>query len=177
MKKQQVLKIRGREFTRDLETEKLDGDGSEKTDPVPLATTLGITPTPTLDDRVRAILRQDFFKKNPDYGLDSEDPDDFGDGDQDPMYVFERKHERLMEMKREMENAKKEYEEAQKEKQKYMRERRKLKRRGVPESGATKMADDSIEGDDGLQQSFPDDSGDRRENDSKPSKKRGTKGE
>ena len=82
-----------------------------------------------------------------------------------------------MEMKREMENAKKEYEEAQKEKQKYMRERRKLKRRGVPESGATKMADDSIEGDDGLQQSFPDDSGDRRENDSKPSKKRGTKGE
>lgn len=130
--KEKQLVVRGRVVAeRDLETATLAGDGSEKCDPISNAERLGIQPSPTLDDRVKAIMRQDFFKRNPDYGLNSENKDDFGDDESDgPMYEFERKHERLEKLRREQDEAQKEYDEALKAKQKFLREQRALKRRG-----------------------------------------------
>lgn len=129
-KKVQQLNLRGKVIERDLSTARLSGDGSENLDPVPLAVTLGIKPTPTLDDRVRAIMRQDFFRKNPDYGLSSQDGDDYGPEENDPIYEFERRHERLEKIRREQDEAEKEYKEALAEKKKYLREQKQLKRAG-----------------------------------------------
>lgn len=100
-KKQGVLqtltqKIWGKnKAIRDLSSDRLDEQGLEKLDPVPFAIAANLGTTQTIDDRIREIMRRSYVKANPDLGLDSDDPDDFGSDTSeavDPMYEFERRH-------------------------------------------------------------------------------------
>lgn len=109
---------------RDLTTDRLTSDGSEKMDPVPHAVTLGVETGPTTEDRIRTILRTEFFKKNPDFGLDSGDPDDFGPEANDPLYEFEKRHEILMERQRELKEAQDEVDREQKRVDEDLKEKR-----------------------------------------------------
>lgn len=93
----------------------LDERGFEVPDPVPYAIAMGITPTQSIDDRIREIMRRSYVKANPDLGLDSEDPDDFGpeDGDTtEPMYEFEKRHAHIQALEDELSAASKELQEA-----------------------------------------------------------------
>jgi len=75
--------------------QRLDETGKEVLDPVPHATTIGFRPGPSMEDRIRMMLKEREILNDPDYGMDSDDPDDFGkDGDM-PLYDFERRYEEI----------------------------------------------------------------------------------
>lgn len=99
---ERVIWGRKRKASASLRTERLDENGSEVLDPVPHAITMDLPVRVTDEERIRAILRQDFIKKNPDFGLDSDDSSDFGPESNDPMYEFERRHEALMKRREEL---------------------------------------------------------------------------
>lgn len=101
--------------TRDLSTDRLSADGAEKLDPIPHAVKLGIRPAKTIDDRIKEILRLSAIKADPNYGYDSEEPDDFESDDPstvDPMYEFEKHHDRITTLEQELIASKKERDDA-----------------------------------------------------------------
>lgn len=76
---------------------RLTPEGEETLDPVPKAVHLAIRPPPTLEQRLKLMLREERLKAMPDYGLD--DDTDLDDDDKfptdDPMYDFERRQEEM----------------------------------------------------------------------------------
>lgn len=87
---------------RNLKTDRLDETGAESLDPVPHAVTIGVRPQPSMDERIRQMLRQNYIEQNPDFGLESDDDEDFNETPNDPMYDFEKRYEEIEELRSEM---------------------------------------------------------------------------
>lgn len=122
-----------KKLKRKLETKRLDAAGAEFLDPVPHATTLGVKPGPTMDERIRSMMRNDYFARNPNAGLESDDDNDFEVPEHDPMYEFERRYEELEHLKADYEAATKEIEDAKADYKKRRRDEALKKSKAEPD--------------------------------------------
>lgn len=94
---------------------RLDEQGQEKLDPVPHSVAMNLSSPPSIDQRISTILRLSEIRRNPNYGMDNDDENDFDVGDEIPTLDFERRHEALEAAREALELAEKEVQEAEEE--------------------------------------------------------------
>lgn len=72
----------------------LDENGHEVMDPTPVAPPLGWTPTPSIIDHIRNLVRQEMSRQAEEDGFESfDEADDFSDDDDDPSSPYEEQFE------------------------------------------------------------------------------------